>query len=63
MQRIDLLAAHVEKLENPPPSATPSRLDGLHGNWTEADWESFENLYYVHAPKLSLSNGTRNVSI
>lgn len=63
MQRIALLSAYIEKLLHPPPSATPSRLDAeLHGNWTESDWDSFDNRYYVHAPKLSLSNGTRNVS-
>jgi hypothetical protein len=64
VQRINLLSTYIEKLLNPPPSATPSRLDGqLHGNWTDSDWEVFDNRYYVHAPKLSLSNGTRNVSV
>jgi hypothetical protein len=63
VQRINLLSVYIEKLLNPPPSATPSRLDQLHGNWTESDWDSFDNRYYIHAPKLSLSNGTRNVSI
>ncbi|PVG00036.1 hypothetical protein CPB86DRAFT_872242 [Serendipita vermifera] len=62
IQRIRLLAADIEKLSNPPPSATPSRMDGqLHGNWSETDWEPFDNLYTVHAPKLSLTNGTRNM--
>ena len=63
LQRIELLEVYVEKLLHPPPSATPSRLEGsLHGNWSASDWESFDNLYHVYAPKLSLSNGTRNVS-
>ncbi|CAG7848535.1 UPF0648 protein C3H5.09c [Serendipita indica DSM 11827] len=62
MQRIDLLAVYIEKLLHPPPSATPSRLEGsLHGNWSASDWESFDNLYHVYAPKLSLNNGTRNI--
>ncbi|KAG9055730.1 hypothetical protein FS842_001402 [Serendipita sp. 407] len=62
VQRINLLDVYIEKLLNPPPSATPSRVEGsLHGNWSASDWESFDNLYHVYAPKLSLDNGTRNI--
>lgn len=61
--RISLLSSYIQKLSNPTsPGVSDRTEDHLHGDWTETDWGSFENLYYVHAPRLSLTNGTRNVS-